>query len=134
MEKSEQAHRIGNGTRLNRQFDELAKGMAGLAHKIRDLTVAAFEYTTVSGAIQKLFASFKEVSNADLTELQFADMFAQTLAYGLFATIIQSRPVSSFNMSPALYRGRMLSCSSFLPASAGLNCGTNLLAITWVNS
>jgi len=85
MEKSEQAHRIGNGTRLNRQFDELARGMAGLAHKIRDLTVAAFEYTTVSGTMQKLFASFKEVSNADLTELQFADMFAQTLAYGLFA-------------------------------------------------
>src|SRR5258708_17984024 len=35
--------------------------------------------------MQKLFASFEEVSNADLTELQFADMFAQTLAYGLFA-------------------------------------------------
>src|SRR5258708_12842268 len=85
MEKSEQAHRIGNGTRLNRQFDELARGMAGLAHKIRDLTVAAFEYTTVSGTMQKLFASFKEVSNAELTDIQFADMFAQTLAYGLFA-------------------------------------------------
>src|SRR5260221_7017177 len=85
MEQSEQVHRAGTGIRAHRQLEELAKHMACLAHKIRDLAIAAFENGTASSAMRDICESFREVLNSDLPVAQFCDMFAQTLTYGLFA-------------------------------------------------
>src|SRR5258708_9106646 len=85
MDQSEQVHRAGTGIRPQRQLEELARHMACLAHKIRDLASAAFENGTASSAMRDIFESFREVLNSDLPVAQFGDMFAQTLTYGLFA-------------------------------------------------
>lgn len=86
MEQSEHLHRTGKGSRLNRQLEELAARMAWLAYKIRDLTIAAFKDDSASGTMRNLFETFREALTSDLTVPQFADMLAQTLSYGLFAT------------------------------------------------
>jgi len=85
MQKSKHIYRAASGISFARKLETLAYQISRLAHKIRDLTVTAFENGTVSTAMRDLFASFKKVLATDLTASQFADMFAQTLTYGLFA-------------------------------------------------
>ncbi|MEA3406906.1 MAG: N-6 DNA methylase, partial [Chloroflexota bacterium] len=68
---------------------ELAERMARLTHLIRDVIVTAFETDQASDLLADWRRAFAEVLVADLDDpehvSQFADMFAQTLAYGLFS-------------------------------------------------
>ena len=65
--------------------EELARRMARLTHLIRDVVMAAFENGETSDNIRDLYDASLQVLVPDLTTDAFADMFAQTLAYGLFA-------------------------------------------------
>lgn len=76
---------LGHGVEPISKPQNLAKRMARLTHMIRDVIVNAFKEKEVSDNLQDLYDSFKEVLLPDLGEVEFADMFAQTLAYGLFA-------------------------------------------------
>lgn len=64
---------------------ELALRMARLTHFIRDMIVTAFENNSASATLRDLHGAFEKALIPDLPIPQFADMFAQTLAYGLFA-------------------------------------------------
>jgi hypothetical protein len=64
---------------------ELALRMARLTHFIRDMIIAAFDSNSASGTLTDLRGAFERALIPDLRIPQFADMFAQTLAYGLFA-------------------------------------------------
>jgi hypothetical protein len=75
----------------------LALRMARLTHFIRDMNVAAFEKQSASATLRDLHRAFEEALIPDLPIPQFADMFAQTLAYGLFAARCNHRgPAGSF--------------------------------------
>jgi hypothetical protein len=63
----------------------LALRMARLKHFIRDMIVTAFESKSASATLRDLHGAFEKALIPDLPIPQFADMFAQTLAYGLFA-------------------------------------------------
>ncbi|OFW31609.1 MAG: hypothetical protein A3J28_04810 [Acidobacteria bacterium RIFCSPLOWO2_12_FULL_60_22] len=63
----------------------LALRMARLTHFIRDMIVTAFDNQTASATLRDLHGAFEKALIPDLPIPQFADMFAQTLAYGLFA-------------------------------------------------
>jgi Type ISP C-terminal specificity domain/N-6 DNA Methylase len=64
---------------------ELAARMAHIAHIIRDMTIVAFQQQEIPDTLRDLYEAFKQVLIPDLDVPEFADMFAQTLAYGLFA-------------------------------------------------
>ena len=68
---------------------ELSERLARLAHLIRDAVVRAFEREVASVHISSLRRNFSEVliPDLDLPEktAEFADMYSQTLVYGLFA-------------------------------------------------
>ena len=64
---------------------DLAARMAQLTHSIRDLILQAFERNAASDTLQDLYEAFKDILLPDLSTAEFADMFAQTLTYGLFA-------------------------------------------------
>jgi hypothetical protein len=64
---------------------ELALRMARLTHFIRDMIVTAFEKQSASATLRDLHKAFEKALIPELPIPQFADMFAQTLAYGLFA-------------------------------------------------
>jgi hypothetical protein len=64
---------------------ELAERLARLTHLVRDIVVQAFEAKTASGTLRGLREAFAEVLIPDLSIGAFADMFSQTIAYGLFA-------------------------------------------------
>ena len=64
---------------------ELAKRMARLAHRLRELVTAAFQKKLNLPSLGNLYKAFCDTLVPDLTNEQFADMYAQTIAYGLFA-------------------------------------------------
>ena len=87
-------------TRKGEQINDpktLALRMARLTHLIRDMIVAAFEAKAASPTLRDLHAAFEKALIPDLPKPQFADMFAQTLAYGLFAARVNHHgPPGSF--------------------------------------
>lgn len=64
---------------------ELARRMARLTHIIRDVVSQSFAQDAVSQDVKDLYQASREYLVPDLSADGFADMFAQTLAYGLFA-------------------------------------------------
>jgi hypothetical protein len=82
---------------------ELAQRMAGMTRIIRGLIANAFEHETEQGWLHNWLAAFRETLIPDLGENQFADMFAQTLAYGLFAARVHAPPGKPFSRELAAY-------------------------------
>jgi hypothetical protein len=87
---------------------DLADRMAGMTRVVRDLIAATFKHGSAKDQkqLQSWLSGFKEVLIPDLHELHFSDMFAQTLAYGLFAARVHSldsekpftREAAAFNL------------------------------------
>lgn len=73
-------------TKTIQTASELAQRLAVTTTSIRDLIVRAFDLEEkTTGWLHKWLKAFSEVLIADLDKKTFADMFAQTLAYGFFA-------------------------------------------------
>ncbi|MDM8558449.1 type ISP restriction/modification enzyme [Candidatus Parabeggiatoa sp. HSG14] len=66
-----------------RNPEELAERMAKIAIPMRDAVFTAYEK---SSSLHEQFESFRSILVDSLTVEQFADMYAQTACYGLFAT------------------------------------------------
>lgn len=64
---------------------DLAKRMAGLAQLLRDLIEKTFKAEDEVGNLHGQLEAFRQVLIDSLSPEQFADMYAQTLCYGLFA-------------------------------------------------
>jgi len=91
---------------------DLAQRMAGMTRIVRDLIIRTFEHEGVgegsalpkeSGWLHNWLGAFREVLLPDLDEKQFADMFAQTLAYGLFAAKVHSGSGKAFSREMAAF-------------------------------
>lgn len=63
----------------------LAVLLAQLAARIRDRAVAVLAIESAKGPLRSLEKAFKESLISDLDDIKFADMYAQTITYGLFA-------------------------------------------------
>ena len=61
------------------------KRLARLTHLIRDTIIRALERDDASDLLRDLRQAFEQTLVPDQSAEEFADMFAQTLAYGLFA-------------------------------------------------
>ncbi|HEX3641460.1 MAG TPA: hypothetical protein VHV10_09235, partial [Ktedonobacteraceae bacterium] len=59
--------------------------MAQLAHMICDSVINTFQQKLATDNLRDLYAAFQEALLPDLNVSEFADMFAQTIVYGLFA-------------------------------------------------
>jgi predicted helicase len=81
----------------------LATRMAALAREIREVIREAFKSDGESGALHDQFEAFQKVLLHDLTPEQFADMYAQTIGYGLFAARCHARSEKRFTRQNAAY-------------------------------
>jgi predicted helicase len=82
---------------------ELALRMARLAHMIRNLIVAAFEKEAKGGGLHTQLSAFRDNLIPDLSVDQFADMYSQTIAYGLFASRCTTTTGKDFTRQNAAY-------------------------------
>ncbi|MGK2910339.1 MAG: N-6 DNA methylase, partial [Sphingobium sp.] len=64
---------------------DLAARMANIAKVIREAIERAFEIEDESGTLHGEFESFKATILGEITAKQFADMYAQTVCYGMFS-------------------------------------------------
>ena len=82
---------------------ELALRMAALAQLIRNAIRLAFESEEGGGSLHGQMEGFRQVLLPDLTYEQFADMYAQTICYGLFAARCNAKPAVTFTREHAAY-------------------------------
>jgi len=75
---------------------ELAMRMARQAHLIRNLIINAFEKEPEGGSLHSQLVAFRDNLIPDLSVDYFADMYAQPIAYGLFAARCISNNGTSF--------------------------------------
>lgn len=68
--------------------EDLALRLAELAKRIRNRMLEVLPRESGKGALQRLFKGFKTALIHDLDEKQFADMYAQTITYGLFSAAV----------------------------------------------
>jgi hypothetical protein len=84
---------------------ELARRLARLTHLIRDSIVAAFQTGNASSVLTDWREVFAQTLLPELAdegkETEFADMFAQTLAYGLFSARVMSGSARQFTLAEA---------------------------------
>jgi predicted helicase len=67
---------------------DLAEKLADLAKSIRRRVNVVMEVETDKGPLRKLYSGFREALIHDLDEDDFADMYAQTITYGLFSAAV----------------------------------------------
>ena len=65
--------------------DHLARAMANIARNICDRVLEVLEVEHTNGPVHKLYDTFRTSLVHDMTEKGFADMYAQTITYGLFS-------------------------------------------------
>ena len=75
---------------------ELAQRMASLARMTRRLIAEALAAEPGTGDLHAQLKAFREVLLPDIDETKFADMYAQTICYGLFAGICNSKFPQAF--------------------------------------
>ncbi len=80
--------------------NELSQRLAYLAHSIRDVIVEAFQTEKANSQLWNLRKAFASVLIPDMDQPQmtneFADMYAQTIVYGLFAARCNHKGPESF--------------------------------------
>ena len=81
---------------------KLAKLMAGKARLMADAVQKGLSNDIEQkGSLWHQLTAFKEVLNNDLDETRFADLYAQTIAYGLFAARIHDTTPETFTRQEA---------------------------------
>ena len=85
-----------------RTSEELAARMAEVAVEIRDNILEAIQIETANGFAHQLFAKVKSTLLHDLREREFADMYAQTIVYGLFSARCLDPTPETFSVREAI--------------------------------
>ena len=82
---------------------ELAQRMAALARMLRKLIEEIFEREVEKGTLHAQLEAFRETLIPDLSPTYFADMYAQTIAYGLFAAKVNAPLEQNFTREQAAW-------------------------------
>ena len=82
---------------------ELAERMAAQAREIRDLIIRTFASEGERGQLHQQLSAFRGTLIPGLEPEQFADMYAQTIAYGLFAARTTTDDPDNFSRRTAGY-------------------------------
>jgi len=80
--------------------EKLAKAMAQKAQLIKFAIASIFEQEDSSN-LELQYQAFKSLLVHDLTKSQFADMYAQTVAYGLFSARLYDPTLNTFSREEA---------------------------------
>lgn len=84
---------------------DLAARMANIAKVIRDAIERAFELEDPAGTLHGEYESFRATILNEITPKQFADMYAQTVCYGMFSARVNvpDRKAATFSREHAAY-------------------------------
>lgn len=80
----------------------LTRELALLAKNVQQSIINVFEIETAYGYVHLLFEKFRKALIHDMTKEQFADMYAQTMVYGLFSARCMDTSQGHFNPADSI--------------------------------
>jgi len=92
---------VGQTIKSSKKLAEMMAGKARLLQNILERAVTSDEETRENTSIQGQYATFKQILIHDLTPKGFADIYAQTLAYGMFAARLHDPTLDDFSRQEA---------------------------------
>ncbi len=92
---------VGSGIQKITSPSKLSAHMAAKARLLNHIILEACKNLEEHRNLQKQFEAFKELLVHDLTHEKFADMYAQTIVYGLFAARLNDKTPDSFSREEA---------------------------------
>ena len=92
---------IGQTIKSSKKLAEMMAAKARLLQNILERAVTSDEETQENTSIQDQFSTFKQILIHDLTPKAFADIYAQTLAYGMFAARLHDPTLEDFSRQEA---------------------------------
>lgn len=91
----------GQTIKSPRRLAEMMASKARLLEDILEKAIISDEVTHDNSSIRDQYDSFKKILINDLTPKEFADIYAQTLAYGMFAARLHDTSLEEFNRHEA---------------------------------
>ena len=85
-----------------RRSSELTQKLAAEARDIRDRILATMSVESKNGYVHLLWGKFRATLIADMSQEQFADMYAQTMVYGLFSARCMDKTPEDFSVEEAI--------------------------------
>lgn len=84
-----------------KKLAEMMAGKARLLENILEKAITSDEESTDNTALKQQYETFRNVLIHDLTPQGFADIYAQTLAYGMFAARLHDKTLDTFSRQEA---------------------------------
>jgi len=92
---------IGNTIKFPKKLASMMAAKARLLQVILEKAITSDEQTQDNTALQQQFKTFKDVLIHDLKPAAFADIYAQTLTYGMFAARLHDKTLHTFSRQEA---------------------------------
>ncbi len=92
---------VGQTIKSSRKLAEMMAGKARLLQNILENAVSSDEETLENSSLKGQFDTFKDILIHDLDPKSFADIYAQTLAYGMFAARLHDPTLDTFTRQEA---------------------------------
>ena len=92
---------VSQTIKLPRKLAEMMAGKAGLLKNILEKAITSDEGSADDTELKEQYKAFKEVLIHDLSPQDFADIYAQTLAYGMFAARLNDQTLDTFSRQEA---------------------------------
>ena len=110
---------------------DLASRMGGMAQLMRNIIRKVFDEEGKQGSLHTQLKGFRSVLIETLSVDEFADMYAQTICYGLFAARCNHEPKETFTREKGAYE--LPKTNPFLPEIFGHIAGPDLdERLTWI--
>ena len=92
---------IGQTIKSSKKLAEMMAGKARLLQDILEKAITSDEETEENSSLKGQYDTFKNILIHDLTPQSFADIYAQTLAYGMFAARLHDTSLDDFSRQEA---------------------------------
>lgn len=92
---------ISQTIKSSKKLAEMMAGKARLLQDILERAITSDEETQENTSLKGHYDTFKEILIHDLTPKGFADIYAQTLAYGMFAARLHDKTLDNFSRHEA---------------------------------
>lgn len=92
---------IGQTIKSSKKLAEMMAAKARLLQNILERAITSDEETQENTSLKQQFDTFKSILIHDLTPKDFADIYAQTLAYGMFAARLHDTTLDNFSRQEA---------------------------------
>ncbi len=92
---------VGQTIKSSKKLAEMMAGKARLLQNILEHAITADEETRDNTSLKGQYDTFKQILIHDLSPKDFADIYAQTLAYGMFAARLHDTTLNNFSRQEA---------------------------------